>query len=439
MKAGAAIRPAQGDGVVLSHPSGNQFFRHLAGALRDARRLAQICTCIDWRGGNAGRRILPARFAAELERRSFSEALGVSVAQHPWHEAGRLVASRLGLHALTRHETGVFSVDAVYRDFDRWVARRLRHAPGAGIAYAYEDAAEATFREAARLGWQRVYDLPIAHWRMSRQLLDEESIRYPHWEPTLVGTRDSTEKNDRKDRELELANVVVCPSRFVADSLPPDVRLRKRVVVAPFGAPPTRTWLGARDTGKEGRLRVLFAGSMTQRKGLADLFAALRQLRRADIELVVLGSPLAPMAFYHRELPGFSHAAPRPHDEVLTLMRTCDVLCLPSIVEGRALVVAEAMSQGLPVVVTSHTGTADVVEDGKNGFLVPIRNPEALAEKLAWCAEHRSALPEMGEAAQASAARVTWLAYGRTILTALGGNSCKTGSSARELSGHSHL
>jgi glycosyltransferase involved in cell wall biosynthesis len=104
---------------------------------------------------------------------------------------------------------------------------------------------------------------------------------------------------------------------------------------------------------------------------------------------------------------------------VLAFMRTCDVFCLPSIVEGRALVVQEAMSAGLPVIVTPHTGTDDVVRGGHNGFIVPIRAPEAIAAKLAWCAENRPALAEMGREAQRGAAEFTWSAYGRTIVAAL--------------------
>lgn len=409
------------DRVVLAHPSGNQFFRHLAAALRDAGKLAELCTAFDWRGGGGWGALLPGGVRRELERRNFSTELGVPVVQHPWREAMRLASNRLGWRALTRHETGFLSVDAVYRDFDRWVARRLQRVAGAGMVYAYEDAAEATFAEAARLGLRRAYDLPIAYWEKSRQLLAEESSRYPAWEPTLVGTRDSGAKLERKSRELAAADLVVCPSQFVADSLPPDTPTRARVIVAPFGSPPP----GPRRTTsvRTKPLRVLFAGSMSQRKGLADVFEAVRGLQRRDIELVVLGSPVAGMGFYRRELADFIHEAPRPHADVLALMRTCDVLCLPSIVEGRALVVQEAMSQGLPVLVTPNCGVEDVVENGVSGFVVPIRNPRALAEKLNWFADHREAWPEMSRAAQAAAAKLTWVDYGAKILAGLEGVS----------------
>jgi hypothetical protein len=208
------------DRFVLAHPTGNQNFRHLARGLRDAGLLAELCTAIDWRSDGAMAKLLPQKIAAELARRDFSGELGVPVAAHPVREMLRLAAGRLGWSRLTRHETGACSVDAVYREFDAWVARRIGRAGEGGGVYAYEDAAEASFGAARARGWRCVYDLPIAFWQTSRRLLAEEAERWPAWEPTLLGTRDSAEKCARKDRELALADLVVCPSRFVVDSLP---------------------------------------------------------------------------------------------------------------------------------------------------------------------------------------------------------------------------
>jgi glycosyltransferase involved in cell wall biosynthesis len=401
--------------VFLSHPSGNQFFRHLAAALRDAEMLGHTFTCIDWRGGWGSERLLPARLRSELDRRGFSRELGRPISSHPWREAGRLAAGRLGLRRLTTHESGWFSVDAVYRDFDRWVARRLPTGADHRIVYAYEDAAEATFVRAKREGWHCAYDLPIAYWETSRRLLEEEAERWPDWEPTLLGNRDSAMKRERKAHELAMADFVICPSRFVAESLPADLGRSTRVVIAPFGSP---SGFPERVPRREGPLRVLFAGSMTQRKGLADLFAALELMDRPDLELVVMGSPVLDLAFY-RQRATFTYEPPRSHENVLRLMGRCDLLCLPSIVEGRALVVQEAMSIGLPVLITENTGASDLVSPSRNGFVVPIRSPRSLAEKLAWFMERRHDLAEMTASARQAAANFTWIEYGRTVVAAL--------------------
>jgi glycosyltransferase involved in cell wall biosynthesis len=157
---------------------------------------------------------------------------------------------------------------------------------------------------------------------------------------------------------------------------------------------------------------------MTQRKGLADLFAAMK-LVSGDAELVVMGSCLQPLAWYRKHGAPFTYEPPRPHAAVLELMRGCDVFVLPSIVEGRALVHQEAMACGLPLIATKNGGGDDLIVEGETGFLVPIRSPEAVAEKISWCVTHRDRLPVMGIAAQRRAAELTWYGYGEAVLAAI--------------------
>jgi glycosyltransferase involved in cell wall biosynthesis len=162
---------------------------------------------------------------------------------------------------------------------------------------------------------------------------------------------------------------------------------------------------------------------MTQRKGLADLFAALRLLDRSDVELVVMGAPIAPMDFYRSQYPKFIHEPPRPHAQVLALMGTCDVLVLPSLVEGRALVQQEALSRGLPLLVTANAGGEDLITPGVTGWLVPPRDPHALAERISSLADHRPTIEPMREAAQGQAAALTWASYAQKIMAAIDATS----------------
>ena len=218
--------------------------------------------------------------------------------------------------------------------------------------------------------------------------------------------------------EINLADMVVCPSRFVHDSLPEAIRSGKKCVVANFGSPlPPLNMNHARNGEK---LRVLFAGAMSQRKGLADLFEAMKLLDRADVELVVMGSPILPMNFYRQQFSDFIHEPPRPHGAVMQLMQTCDVLALPSLVEGRALVQQEALACGLPLIVTANAGGADLVDEGVTGFLVPVRSPEKIAEKITWFADHRDSLAALRDAARHKAAEYSWDGYAETIISAGG-------------------
>ena len=410
--------------VDLVHPTGNQFVRELLRALEESHRLGTFHTALGF-AESSWTRLLPNQLRAEALRRTYAMP-GDKVRARPGREAVRLAAQKLRWSYLSRHEEGWASVDQVYQDLDRAVAARIRSGEGiAGVGgfYGYEDGCLETFRAAKSRGLKCFYDLPIAYWETVRKLLDEEKERLPEWEPTLVGTRDSAAKLARKTAELELADVVVCPSRFVLESLPKSVRAEKRCLVAEFGSP-ARNWDAVqRAPSASGKLRLLFAGSMTQRKGLADLFAAMRLLDRPDVELIVMGSPIVPMEFYRGQYAGFTHLGTRPHDEVLKLMQTCDALVLPSIAEGRALVQQEAMANGLPLITTANAGGEDLIVEGETGFLVPMRNPEKIAEKIAWLADHRDALPAMRLAAMRKADDYPWSRYTGRILGALAESS----------------
>ncbi|PYJ07167.1 MAG: group 1 glycosyl transferase [Verrucomicrobia bacterium] len=406
--------------ILLAHPFGNEFVRALLDALDRAGLLAKFVTALGW--SNASPLLLgPARLRSQMARRGY-DLPHFKIKTQPLREIVRLLANSVGPRRLIEHESGWASIDRVWQDVDKHAAASLRESyerQKIRAVYGYEDCAEQLFKTARDLGVRRVYDLPIAYWETARRLLEKEAERYPDWEPTLLGTRDSPEKLARKTRELDLAELVICPSNFVLDSLPESTREAKPCVVAPFGSPSLDPVDNAERKRGDGALRVLFAGSLTQRKGLADLFAAMKLLDSRNVELVVMGSLLRPLGWYRKEFPHFIYEAPRPHREVLRLMRTCDVLVLPSIVEGRALVQQEAMACGLPLIVTPNAGGDDLIAEGETGFLVPIRSPEAIAEKINWFAMNRGCINGMAIAAQKRASEFTWSGYGGKILAAI--------------------
>ena len=97
-------------------------------------------------------------------------------------------------------------------------------------------------------------------------------------------------------------------------------------------------------------------------------------------------------------------------------MKEHDALVLPSIVEGRALVQQEALSCGLPIIVTPNTGGEDLIKEGITGYLVPIRSPEKIAEAISsmmanW--KNREAIQKL---CQKKAREYTWQNYAQNII-----------------------
>ena len=407
--------------ILLAHPTGNENVRAVLAALDQADLLAKFVTALGWSNASWLVDRLPANLHSQLARRGY-DLPHSKIRVFPLRETIRLLAQRMQQRWLIKHERGWASIDRVWRETDRFAADALQKTyqeQKINSVYGYEDCAERLFETAAEMGVHRIYDLPIAYWERARRLLQEEAERYPEWEPTLSGILDSDEKCARKTRELNLAELVVCPSNFVLDSLPERVRSSKRCVAVPFGSPLLSEAEPLEQKPVDRPLRLLFAGAFTQRKGLGDLLTAMKLVSSREIELVLMGSLLRPLAWYRQQFAGFIYAPPRPHRDVLRLMRSCDVLVLPSIVEGRALVQQEAMICGLPLIVTRNAGGEDLIEEGETGFLVPIRSPEAIAEKIAWFATNRARIPSMAVAARKRASQFTWHGYGENVIAAI--------------------
>ena len=402
---------------LLSHPTGNQNMRHTALALADAGALAEAWTCLSFDPSGLLGNLLPTRLRTQAERRAFPPAVRRRLHLRPWREAARLACQRFGWRAPLRHEYGWCSVDAVYHDLDRRVAERLAHLDCVSGVYAYEDAAEATFQAAHQHGMRRIYDLPIGYWRAFSQLCAEEEQREPAWAGTLVGNLDSTEKLARKDREIASADHIVVASDFTRATLEQYPGRLPRVSVVPYGAPPA--FAGPRSWSSDGPLRALYVGSLSQRKGLSYLLTAVRALGSA-VSLTVVGSRVAPCAPLDEALKQLRYLPSLPHAGILEEMRRHDVLIFPSLFEGFGLVISEAMSQGMVVITTPHTAGPDLLRDGHDGFIVPIRDADAISARLACLVQERSRLEAMGQAALERARTNTWEGFHRRLRAALG-------------------
>ena len=247
------------------------------------------------------------------------------------------------------------------------------------------------------------------------------SERYPEWEPTLESTREPEEKLFRKEEELRLADRITCPSQFVLDSIPLEIRQKTPCQISPFGSPPCEP-VDLERSPKNDTLKLLFVGSMSQRKGLADLFEAMKLLKGEPISLSILGQPSMPMEFYRKQFAEFEYFPPCSNQKVREIMKAHDALVLPSIVEGRALVQQEALSCGLPIIVTPNAGGEDLIEEGITGHLVPIRSPEKIAEAIRAMIENRNPKRRFGSCAKKKRRNTP----GQTMLKTLLISTCLT-------------
>jgi starch synthase len=384
--------------ILLSHPTGNEFVRQALIAFDEAGMLGEFWTTLSWSGQHRIHRFLPESLQQLLERRSYPVSIRNRTHTAPLRELGRLLA-------------GAFDIDDVNIDLDRKVAARLRSIDNFKLVYAYEDAALESFRAAQESGIHRVYDLPIGYWRAAQRIFAEEAQRKPEWASTLTGTRDGEEKLARKDDELRLAERIVVASTFTKKTLAGSPA-QARIDIIPCGAPAIVPQIRK----PVGPLKLLFAGSLGQRKGLSYLLEAVTLLK-TPVELTLLGRktankcrPLETATRKHRWIPTLHHAG------MLREMHEHDLLVFPSLFEGFGLVVLEAMAQGTPVITTEHTCGPDVIDNETDGFIVPIRSAEAIAEKIELLNADRERLMSMKDAARRKAEAHPWKTYRERLL-----------------------
>ncbi len=399
--------------IVLAHPTGNENVRQAALAFAEANLLRQFWTTLNWNPDSILDRTSPARLRETLRRRAYPEIVRRRTHALPLREMARLLLGAANVPVFAKHERGPLSIDAVCRALDRKVAAEIAKTVKFTAVYGYEDCALETFIVAQRRGFARTYDLPIGYWRAAQRIFAEERECEPEWAATLTGTRDSEEKLARKDEELRLADRVVVASSFTKSTLAVAPHSRD-VSVIPYGTPLINE---GELLNCPGKLRILFAGSLGQRKGLSYALRAVEKLGRDRCELTLLGRKavngcraLDDAVRKHRWVPSVSHG------EMLREMREHDVVLFPSLFEGFGLVITEAMSQGTPVITTPHTAGPDIIEDDVDGFIVPIRSADAIAEKLELLVTEPYRLYSMKIAAREKARGRPWDNYRRQLV-----------------------
>ena len=315
------------------------------------------------------------------------------------------VRTRLARNEIERI-LGVFWHNA---QIDLWVAARL---PKLGnLAFGYEGAAIHTFRRAKELGIPCVLYQPIACAEKALTLLGEEESLFPALADTLRYNWFPDDELEIRREERLLADAVFCASEFTKQSLVEVGVAPEKVFVEPYGVDQT-TFHPSKD--KFQNFSVAWASSYTQTKGIGYLLEALSREPVPGIELVLAGYPFGTdaVALYENRIRvrRLGHIS---RQELSQVMVRCHVHVFPTLLEGFGRNIIEAMASGLPVITTAHCAGPDLIEDGVTGFIIPIRDSDAICEKLAWINDHPQEAMEMGERARDSIARLTQADYRR--------------------------
>lgn len=277
-----------------------------------------------------------------------------------------------------------------------WLDRRsLGPARKSDLFLFYSGAGLRTMQRLSSSRTVCVVEAVNSHVLVQKRIMDEEN--------RLLGlplTGFPAHEVARRAREIEGADAVICPSHFVKESFVSEGFPTERVHVVPYGIPPPET-IEARATD-DATFRVLYVGQISPRKGVRYLLDAFARLRHSKKELLIVGPRSQPSGLEGATIPdGVRFAGVLKGADLARAYRDASVFVLPTLEEGLALVLGESLAHGTPVIATINSGGSDLFTDGKEGFLVPIRDPGALADKMQLLADDPAQRGKMSRAALA--------------------------------------
>ena len=267
--------------------------------------------------------------------------------------------------------------------------------------------------------------IPIAHNQDSRVILERGSTHIAHQAEILNEAFDEfgitapsvpQEMIEREMAEYEMADTIAVPTHYAASTFHNRGINPEKTIVNPYGVSLDRFFSTTHqeDRAPEKPIRILFAGRVDIRKGIPWLLRAFAPLA-GEAELHLVGPvPKTIEDILKREpLTNVIIHGSVPSTKMPAIYQAADIFCLPSLEEGFALVLLQAMASGLPIVASNVSGAEDLVTIGKEGLIVPPRNSEALTEALSQLVRDHEKRREMGLAARKRVEQgYSWSDYG---------------------------
>jgi glycosyltransferase involved in cell wall biosynthesis len=283
---------------------------------------------------------------------------------------------------------------------------------GANVLYSnFINSDVEVFQRAQQQGLRTVHEMIISP--EIPYILDDERCAFPGLEPRESMDRIQT-GTERDRQKWAVSDRILVPSPYVRHTLETFGIARDRIHLVPYGL--SEDWLNQPAFPQRGR--ILFVGSVQLLKGCHYLAEAARLLKRrgVDCEVRVVGA-VRPDLASHPAFAGPVYVGSIPRSQIQKEFQSADVLVFPTLCDSFGLVQLEAIAYGVPVIATPHCGS--VVRDGVEGFIVPVRNATAIADRVEQLVSDRPLRDRLSHHARQRAADFTWDYYGDRLLAAL--------------------
>ena len=313
-----------------------------------------------------------------------------------------------GWHSLPRFLRNAYNPQYfIQQTFDYFACKALRKAD---IVAGGSSAFLKTLRKAKKLGAITIVEHGSSHIIYQTKILKEEYEKFGL--KPIVAHPKIIEKELEEYKE---ADYIAIPSLFVKRTFLEKGIPESKIIHVPYGVDLSSF---KQIPKKDNKFRVIFAGGMTLRKGVHYLLRAFLELKLPNSELLLMGSINDEIKPFFKKYEGsFRYIGHIPQNELYKYYSQGSVFAMMSIEEGLAMVQPQAMACGLPIICTTNTGGEDIVRDGKDGFVIPIRDTEKLKEKLIYFYENPEIRATMGKSAKERVSSgFTWDDYGLRMI-----------------------
>jgi glycosyltransferase involved in cell wall biosynthesis len=296
--------------------------------------------------------------------------------------------------------------------FDRWVAHKLKRNPNFDLFIGWSGMSMHSIRQVKKMGKIAIVERGSSHILFQNDILKKEYSKY--------GLSFSINQKviDKELGEYQGADFISIPSNFVKGTFIEKGFSEGKLLLNPYGVNIGNFGNDQVITTGNEKLKLVYLGSMSFRKGIPYLIEALKNLenRVQNYEVHFIGSisdDFAPFFNANKELDWIFHGHIR-HHKLKDKLVEFDLAIHPSLEEGLSMVLAQLLASGLPVIATTNTGGLEFIKDGFNGYIIPIRNSEAIKNKIELLCSDRILLNTLKENARQSIKNgFTWDDYGK--------------------------
>lgn len=394
--------------ILLSH-SGKQHSYHVAKALDNKEALSRFYTS-SYITSPYLQQVLTNRGDTYWTRR-FINGLNGSKVNAAWRfEIPEIILGKIYGNG-AKVQSAVYNRDA---SFDAHVSKKLTN-EDFDVFWGFQGSCLKSLRVATELGKKAVCELATGHVLAAKTILTEEQKLHPKWADSFDNLEFPASYQKRLEAEPHQASQVVVASQFTQQTLIDSGIPQSKIHMLPLGVDIDHiTYQPEKYTPFRSRpLRLLYAGRVTQRKGIAYLLEAMKSFPDASqVQLDIIGhihgagKGLDPYKGLFQLKPGVAQS------ELFELYQHYDALVLPTLFEGFGLVIIEAMAAGLPVITTDHSIGPELIKNDENGYIVPIRDVTAIVKAIeSLASKTEGEMYQMRKNAREKSEEYTWQAY----------------------------